>query len=58
MLPQTIKAIFSERFSQTLGTGVLFSAKPYSEWLLKVQMQYSIFSEGFTETVSINVTYY
>ena len=47
----TIKAIFSEGFTETLSTGVYF------QWMdsLKMQNQYSIFSEAFTETISTDI---
>ena len=47
----TVKAIFSEGFTETVCTGVYF------QWIdsLKMQKQYSIFSEEFTETMSTEI---
>ena len=51
MCTDTVKAIFSEGFTETLCTGVYF------QWMdsLKMQKQYSVFSEGFSETMGTEI---
>ena len=52
-ISRIVKAIFSEGFTETLCTGVYF------QWMdtLKIQKQYSIFSEGFTNKCSTPLKY-